>query len=363
MNELIVFGEDWGRHPSSSQHLIEHLQPYFHIIWINSIGLRHPTCNRTDIQRLWEKLLATSSKKKQTNPPPFTIIHPKIWPLPNNTTVLKFNQWQLQKKIPAKKNTRLVWCALPSAIDYLPNLQADKIIYYCGDDFNHLAGVDHQTIHRLEKRLCQQADLILCASKSLLKKLDHCNAHYLPHGVDLKHFSLERQRSEQPTIGFYGSLNTWLDTDLILYLATQRPYIQFVLIGREDTNLTALTKQKNIQILPPCSHQELPKHLSRWDAAILPFLNNGQIHACNPLKLREYLASGCYVISSVFPSAMEYAQYLHLAQTPQEWLNAIDQCHQKSLKMRQEHHQHCQQRLQKESWQHRVKELLQLLNQ
>ena len=363
MKELIVFGEDWGRHPSSSQHLIERLHPHFQIIWINSIGLRQPKCNITDIQRLWEKLTITTNKEQKTIAPPFTVIHPKIWPLPKQKLILKFNQWALQKHIPTKKNTRLVWCALPSAIDYLSDLQADKIVYYCGDDFNYLAGVDHQTIHQQEQRLCERSDLILCASQPLVDKFSKYNAHYLPHGVDLKHFSLTRQRHTPPTIGFYGSLNEWLDTDLILYLAIQRPHIQFVLLGREDTNLAALKAQKNIVILPPCSHQDLPTYLRQWDAAILPFLNNGQIHACNPLKSREYLASGCSVISTIFPSALAYAKYIHLVQTPQEWLYAIDKCHQQPLKKRQLHHQKCQQLLQKDSWQHRTQELLNLLNQ
>ena len=37
---MIVFGEDWGAHPSSTQHLMTRLAGDRDILWVNSIGLR-----------------------------------------------------------------------------------------------------------------------------------------------------------------------------------------------------------------------------------------------------------------------------------------------------------------------------------
>ena len=56
--DLIVFGEDWGRHPSSTQHLVKRLAADRRVIWINSIGLRRPRLRPADLKRIVQKLRA-----------------------------------------------------------------------------------------------------------------------------------------------------------------------------------------------------------------------------------------------------------------------------------------------------------------
>lgn len=52
-DDLIVFGEDWGGLPSSTQHLVRHLAPSRRTLWVNSIGLRRPRMTATDLGRAW----------------------------------------------------------------------------------------------------------------------------------------------------------------------------------------------------------------------------------------------------------------------------------------------------------------------
>ena len=35
--QLLVFSDDWGRHPSSCQHLISQLLPKYHVDWVNTM--------------------------------------------------------------------------------------------------------------------------------------------------------------------------------------------------------------------------------------------------------------------------------------------------------------------------------------
>ncbi|MGN4982985.1 glycosyltransferase family 1 protein, partial [Aeromonas dhakensis] len=56
--QLVVLGEDWGQHPSSTQHLIKRLLPDYRVLWVNSIGLRRPRLNVRDLGRLGRKLEA-----------------------------------------------------------------------------------------------------------------------------------------------------------------------------------------------------------------------------------------------------------------------------------------------------------------
>lgn len=58
LKDIIVFGEDWGKLPSSTQHLIKYLGTDRKIIWVNSIGLRQPSWGWQDLRRLWEKLIS-----------------------------------------------------------------------------------------------------------------------------------------------------------------------------------------------------------------------------------------------------------------------------------------------------------------
>ena len=53
---LVVFSDDWGRHPSSAQHLIRHLLPHFRVDWVNTIGTHRPRLSLTDLRRGVEKL-------------------------------------------------------------------------------------------------------------------------------------------------------------------------------------------------------------------------------------------------------------------------------------------------------------------
>jgi hypothetical protein len=54
--DLIMFGEDWGALPSSTQHFAHELVADRKILWVNSIGLRRPRLNRHDLLRLARKL-------------------------------------------------------------------------------------------------------------------------------------------------------------------------------------------------------------------------------------------------------------------------------------------------------------------
>lgn len=85
MTKLIVFGEDWGAHPSSTQHLIKNLQSRYEIIWINSIGMRKPRLTPMDIKRLFRKgarILHQLTVEESRIETPFPVINAPAIPLP-----------------------------------------------------------------------------------------------------------------------------------------------------------------------------------------------------------------------------------------------------------------------------------------
>lgn len=70
---LVVFGDDWGRHPSTTRHLVSHLPADFPVVRINSIGMRPPRLRLADFSRVIEKMgrwrdAARSGARKDRRP-------------------------------------------------------------------------------------------------------------------------------------------------------------------------------------------------------------------------------------------------------------------------------------------------------
>ena len=370
MADLIVFGEDWGGLPSSTQHLIGHLMQEHRVIWINSIGMRSPRPSWHDLKRIGQKIrnmLTFTRQTQASHGPAPIIINPKVLPFHHCKLVRQINKRLLLKDINKAIAQHgfdqiILWLSLPTAVDMVGSLNEQASIYYCGDDFAGLDGVDHATVAPLEQELAEKVDLILVVSKILARKFTNPNTIILPHGVDYPLFSTPAERPDDlpgggPIAGFYGSISPWLDTDLLAQSAIAMPSWQFVFIGAIKTDVSSLQALPNVHFLGPRPHHLLPSYVQHWDVAMLPFRNNRQIEACNPLKLREYLASGTPIAATAFPAVREYdnlvAIQAHREPFSRVILRAEQQQQAKNLR---------QETVATESWQHRAAELGALIN-
>lgn len=325
---MIVFGEDWGAHPSSTQYLMTRLAEDRDILWVNSIGLRRPKLNPADAKRLVRKVGAMLGKRGATatvaTPKRITVASAKAISWPGSKLARSINR----RTIPASlkpltdrfgAERPILWTSLPSAVDVIGQFDETAVIYYAGDDFEGLAGVDHGPVGRMEKELADRADLIIAASEVLAAKFPPEKTVVLPHGCDIDRFGAPAPRAadlspDRPVAGFYGSLADWLDYDLLRDAAMIRPDWDFVFIGNISTDsfkLGRLRALPNVRLLGPRPHAELPSYVQHWQASLLPFVDNAQIRACNPLKLREYLAAGTPVISTEFPALAPYRRHVH----------------------------------------------------
>jgi glycosyltransferase involved in cell wall biosynthesis len=340
-SDLIVFGEDWGGLPSSTQHLMAHIARDRKILWINSIGLRKPRLNATDARRALTKLLSRPAERRTEaadTAPNFTVINPKTLPAPSNGLErLLARKLLCHQLLPAIKAARLqrpiLWISLPTAADLVGELGEIATVYYCGDDFSALAGVDHVTVAAREKELNQKADLVLAASEVLATRFPKAKTRLLTHGVDYKLFSTPRERAPdlpqygKPIAGFYGSLSEWLDIELLVATIQRMPHWNFVFIGNPSVDVSSLASLENVYLLGSRPHTELPGYSQHWDASLLPFRDNAQIRACNPLKLSEYLAAGKPIVSTPFPALNPYLSLISTARSVDEMVAAIDSCH------------------------------------
>src|ERR1022692_3759480 len=54
---FIVFSDDWGVHPSSSQHLFRELALDHSTLWVNTVGMRRPSLSWADLKKARSKLI------------------------------------------------------------------------------------------------------------------------------------------------------------------------------------------------------------------------------------------------------------------------------------------------------------------
>lgn len=52
---FLVFSDDYGEHPSSCQHLFQHISSDYPVLWVNTIGLRSPRLTRRDMVKIFLK--------------------------------------------------------------------------------------------------------------------------------------------------------------------------------------------------------------------------------------------------------------------------------------------------------------------
>jgi glycosyltransferase involved in cell wall biosynthesis len=338
--DLIVFGEDWGRHPSSTQHLVKRLAADRRVVWVNSIGLRRPRLGFADLKRIVQKLRAAlvgrsgGPVEREPVPPNLSVVAPLALPWPGNPVAAWLNRRlvgrQVRRVMAARGIVRpVLWASLPTVVDLMGAFGERATVYYCGDDFAHLAGVDHEPVTRAETRLAAKADRILAASPALAAKFPAAKTLMLPHGADIALFAEPAPRAsdlpEGPVAGFYGSLSTWLDQDLLAETARRLPGWTFLVIGEARVPVERLASVANIRLIGPRPHSALPGYSQHWQVSLLPFIDNAQIRASNPLKLREYLATGRSIVSTPFPALDAYADLISIAPDAAGFVAALEQ--------------------------------------
>lgn len=364
---FIVFSDDWGRHPSSCQHLMTQFLHKNQILWINSIGLRSPQFSFYDFLRALEVL------KRWTKP--LVHIEKNLWvfspfSLPWNR-IPAIRRWN--KKIAIRQIKRVIGkiglkrivslTTDPNICDWIGELGEDLKIYYCVDDFSEWPGMNRELILEMETKLLLKIDLFLATSQRLfdIKKPTDKPALLIPHGVDVQHFKkayneggFHSQKVPPLSIAYFGVIDERLDYDLIHYLVQKRPKWTWVFLGPLITCPKELRKEQNFRFIPPVSYSKLPEALRSYNLLILPYKLNQLTESINPLKLRECLATGKLVVSSDIPEVRVFSDIVKIGKTKEDFLNILDVF--AGGKERPDPHKQWE-RLKGETWQSRAEKL------
>ena len=269
----------------------------------------------------------------QSVPPPnLEVVAPHAIPAPGSALAFHLNRASLSRQVRARMARRgiekpVLWLTLPSALPVAGTLGEHALVYYCGDDFTALAGVDHRAVAALERRVVARADLIIVCSDVLAAKFPAAKTIVVPHGVDFELFATPAPRApELPTgrkiAGFYGSLPHWVDASLVARTAAALPDWLFVFVGGGQLFATG-DAPANVLFTGSRAHRELPGFVQHWDVSLLPYQDSAALRAGNPLKLREYLAAGTPIATVDFPALAPYRDLITLAGDPTQFAAAI----------------------------------------
>jgi hypothetical protein len=279
----------------------------------------------------------------------------------------KFNNYL----IPYNNKKKILIIMHPDLIDYIDIIKYDYLIYDMYDEF--LLNKKYKKRHSDENKLVDKSDFVFCISyylKSLKKKI-YTNKSIMPLtcAIDSDLFSkIEENTITYPykkVVGFVGNIKSYIDFDLIIYLAENRKDIQFVIIGfNPNEEIKNKTKGLNNIIFEGSKkYEELPKYIKSFNIGIIPYkVEDEYIKSISPMKLYEYLASNVFVLSSPIPDVVDFKKnskigsYVEIANNYNEFLEKLD------LLLLKDKFQLTKEELYTISWEKRFSDLFEELN-
>ncbi|MBD3168587.1 MAG: glycosyltransferase [candidate division Zixibacteria bacterium] len=328
---IVCFAEDWGRLPSSTQHLIRGLSKTHRILWVDSLGLRTPSAgSKGDLTRIFSKIKNFLSGIKEVEPNIYRFT-PIVIPMYKYRWVRWFNKNLLKlfiKTYLRGKGIRkfINWSSCPTSADLTGELGEFASVYYIGDEFSEFTQFDKGLVGELERKLLIKSDILFVVSDKLTETKSQFNSlvYKVPHGCDFEHFSRTLQLGDDdipedlkkipgPRVGYYGLVRDWFDFGMLRDIFSRRQDWSLALVGPSDTDTSEIDKLENVHMLGPKPYKQLPNYLRGFDCCIIPYRKTEITINANPLKLLEYMSSGKPIVTTDLPSVYPYRDGLNTA--------------------------------------------------
>jgi glycosyltransferase involved in cell wall biosynthesis len=375
-NGIICFGgADWWYHNRAHYDLqmMREMQRHCPVLYVNSIGIRIPRITEGGmfVRRIVRKLRSFGRGFRRITPA-FAVMSPIS--IPGKLGMRLSNRLMaIQVRMAAKRmgiSKPLIWVECPTAACVIRRIHSRGLIYQRTDRYEEFPDANRQMIVEYDRKLKREADVTLyCSTLRIDRERAQChNAFYLDHGVDFDRFSAAEngagsfpddiEQIPSPRVGFIGGIDSHtFDPILFLDVATRLPDMHFVLIGACSLPAGWCTL-KNVTQFGQRSYELMPSYMAACDILIMPWKRNEWIEACNPVKLKEYLAVGRPIVTTDFAELRRYEGYIQRAHTAEEFASQICLCLQQ-----REDGQRLRERVRHETWRAKCDVLLQHLRE
>jgi len=337
---ICIGGEDWWYHNRGhfDFQIMRRLAAHWPVLFVNSLGVRMPTI-QSDSQfaaKIGRKLrsLSRGLVEAESN---FWVFSPLSVPGPTGRIL---SGWALAPQIKlaaARAGIRkpLLWVHCPAGAALVDEIPHVAMVLQRTDRFEAFPEADPNLVGSQIAKMKGVADLVVYCNADLMAEEEHEVARQLliTHGVDLETFvAAGRARApgpvdvamlKRPRVGFIGGIDAHtFDPELLIATATLLPDVTFVLVGGCSLP-DGWCGLSNVTLLGRKPYEMVPSYMAAMDALIMPWNNSDWIKACNPIKLKEYLAVGRPIVTTDFPALAKYRDLVRVAATPSTFASAI----------------------------------------
>jgi glycosyltransferase involved in cell wall biosynthesis len=223
---------------------------------------------------------------------------------------------------------------LPIVADLMDALPVRRWVYYCVDDFGQWPGLDHRTLQRMEEPLVQRADVTIAVSETLQDKLTRMGkeAHLLTHGIDVTFWQAsaeaqsplgELQGLQPPYIVFWGVVDRRMDVAYVKQLARDLTQGTIVVAGPLSDPDPELGRCDRVVQLGALPFERLPLLAQEAAVLIMPYADLPVTRAIQPLKLKEYLATGKPAVIRDLPAVRPWADCMDMVGSAEAFSQAV----------------------------------------
>jgi glycosyltransferase involved in cell wall biosynthesis len=118
---------------------------------------------------------------------------------------------------------------------------------------------------------------------------------------------------------FWGVIDRRMDLAFVRALGGAMTAGTLLLVGPQDNPDPELFRVPRVRTLPPVPYDDLPALAGAADVLVMPYADLPVTRAMQPLKLKEYLATGKPVVVRTLPATEPWADCLDVADTPERF--------------------------------------------
>ena len=347
----------------------------YEALWVNTIGTRTPRLTMEDLGkaavklRQWvtppTKISGNTTRNDHTPtdsespslPAGLTVVTPKMLPTFRGRIARAINARSIANAVnralgprtPGQR--RVVVTTIPVVADVVGKLDADRWLYYCVDDFSVWPGLDGGVMRNMEEQLAPKVDGAIAVSDTLRDHLSAlgCQAGLLTHGIDLWHWGPAQSGRlagpdaggggsaatplpgwwsglQRPIVLFWGLIDRRLDTQWCSRLSgalRDRAGGSIVLVGPSQSPDPAIEALPGVTMPGAAQYDRLPRMAAEADVLIMPYADLPVTRAMQPLKFKEYLATGRPVVVRSLPATRDWADCADVADDPEAFVQSV----------------------------------------
>lgn len=339
---ICIGGEDWWYHNRGhfDFQIMRRLAKRWPVLFVNSLGVRVPSLkdNRLFAARIARKLKSLARGLVEAEPG-FWVFSPFSVP---GETGQRLSNWALAPQIrlaAARAGIRrpLLWVHCPAGAALTESLDAVHVVMQRTDRFEAFPEADPSVVARQIAHLKKRADLVVYAAAHLMQEEAGSVARQVlvTHGADVARFAAAGSGAGQvpadvsiigkPRVGFVGGIDAHtFDPALFVAVAHSLPQVNFVMVGGASLE-DGWCPLPNVHLMGRKPYDEVADYMAACDCLIMPWNDSAWIKACNPIKLKEYLAVGRPIVTTDFDALDGWRDLVRVATGAEGFAQAIRQ--------------------------------------